>query len=63
VKEFKLPEGNRFLGLTPDGQKIAFAGKKGKVVGPKETAELTVHLRDLGTDTEGTDTRLVEHLY
>jgi RNA polymerase sigma factor (sigma-70 family) len=58
VKEFKLPEGNRFLGLTPDGEKIAFAGKKGKVVGPKETAELTVHLRDLGTDTEGTDTRL-----
>src|SRR5215211_336897 len=36
VKEIKLPEGNRFLGLTPDGQKIAFAGKKGKVAGPKE---------------------------
>jgi Tol biopolymer transport system component len=58
VREFKLPEGNRFLGLTPDGQKIAFAGKKGKVVSPKETADLTVHLRDVGTDTEGTDTRL-----
>jgi RNA polymerase sigma factor (sigma-70 family) len=58
VKEFKLPEGNRFLGLTPDGQKIAFAGKKGKVADAKETAGLTVHLRDIGTGTEGTDTGL-----
>lgn len=58
VTELKLPEGNRFLGLTPDGRKIAFAGKKGKVAGPKETAGLTVHLRDLGTGTEGTDTGL-----
>src|SRR5262249_21017721 len=58
VKEFKLPEGNRYLGITPDGRKIAFAGKKGKVADPKETSGLTVHLRDIGTDTEGTDTGL-----
>lgn len=58
VKELKLPEGNRFLGITPDGQKIAFAGKKGKVVDAKETDGLTVHLRDIGTDTAGTDTGL-----
>jgi hypothetical protein len=45
-----------YMGLTPDGQRIAFAGKNGKVAESRDAAGLTVHLRDIGDETEVTDT-------
>lgn len=47
VRRLSVPEGQTFLGLTPDGSKIVYAAKAG--------GRLTYHLRELGADTPGTD--------
>jgi dipeptidyl aminopeptidase/acylaminoacyl peptidase len=51
AKELKLADGDRFLGFTPDGQKMASVGT---VPGP--AIKPTLHLRDMNDKTEGTDT-------
>ncbi len=56
AKEFTLKDGRRFLGITPDGQKIAFQGKEGKLPAENEKTGLTVHLRDVNDETVGEDT-------
>ncbi len=56
-KELTLQDGPHFLGLTPDGTKIAFAGKAGKLADP-DTGGMTLHLRDITDKTDGTDTGL-----
>lgn len=55
-KEFTLKDGRRFLGITPDGQKIAFQGKNGKLPAENDNVALTVHLRDVNEETVGEDT-------
>ncbi len=50
-----IRDGFCFMGLTPDGRKIVFKGKDGKL-DPNAKKGLTVHLRDIGDTTEGTDT-------
>ncbi len=56
AKEFTLKDGRRFLGITPDGQKIAFQGKEGKLPAENEKTGLTVHLRDVNDEIVGEDT-------
>jgi hypothetical protein len=56
MREINLSDGDCYLGLTPDGQKVAFAGKDGKLADSPHRKGLTVHLRDIGDGTEGTDT-------
>ncbi len=51
-----IRDGFCFMGLTPDGRKIAFMGKGGKLANSTNAKGLTVHLRDIGDSTEGTDT-------
>jgi RNA polymerase sigma factor (sigma-70 family) len=59
VEDITLPDGDDcFLGLTPDGRQIVYAGKAGKTVGDRSEKGLTVHLRDIGDGVEGTDTGL-----
>ncbi|MBN9122934.1 MAG: hypothetical protein J0I06_27990, partial [Planctomycetes bacterium] len=56
LEEFVLPDRDDcYLGLTPDGRKIAFVGKGGKPAETRKAEGLTVHLRDIGA-AEGTDT-------
>jgi RNA polymerase sigma factor (sigma-70 family) len=57
-KELTLKDGKHFLGFTPDGTKIAFAGKKGKLAAEGDTDGLTLHVREVNNKTEGTDTGL-----
>ena len=57
-KELALKDGDCFLGFTPDGTKIAFAGRGGKLAEEGDTKELTLHLRDVNDKTEGIDTEL-----
>ncbi|QEL17672.1 RNA polymerase sigma factor [Limnoglobus roseus] len=54
--EVKIPDRDRYLGLTPDGQKIAFKGKGGKLADSPDAPGLTVHLRDISEGADGTDT-------
>ena len=54
-QELTLKDGKHFLGFTPDGSKIAFAGKKGKLAGQNDTAGLTLHLRDVNEKNTGED--------
>ncbi len=56
AKEFTLTDGRRFLGITPDGQKIAFQGKNGKLATENDYLALTVHLRDVNDESVGEDT-------
>ncbi len=58
VKELTLKDGDRFLGFTPDGKQILFAGKSGKLADEGDTDGLTLHLRDITDKPEGTDTGL-----
>ena len=58
AKGLTLTDGDRFLGLTPDGKHILFAGKKGKLADEGDTDGLTLHLRDVTDKPEGTDTGL-----
>ncbi len=58
AKELDLPDGHHFLGFTPDGTRILFAGKNGKVADADATDGLTLHLRDISAKPEGTDTGL-----
>jgi len=55
-EEISIPNAASFLGLTPDGRRLAFMGKGGKLAESPEAEALTVHLRDIGEGTEGTDT-------
>jgi RNA polymerase sigma factor (sigma-70 family) len=55
-QEMTLHDGDCYIGLTPDGQKLAFVGKGGKAVDSPHGKGLTVHLRDIGDGAEGTDT-------
>lgn len=57
-EEITLRDGDCYLGLTPDGRKIAFRGKGGKLAESPNAKDLTIHLRDIGDGTEGTDTGL-----
>ncbi len=53
-----------YMGLTPDGRKIAFRGKGEKLADfPNAKVGLTVHLRDIGGATEGTDTGIPGYSY
>jgi len=47
VHRLDLPKDQVFLGLTPDGTKILYAAESG--------GKQTYHLRELGSDTPGTD--------
>jgi RNA polymerase sigma factor (sigma-70 family) len=63
AKELTLKDGRHFLGFTPDGKQILFAGKKGKLaedghINGLNLDGLTLHLRDVNDKTEGTDTGL-----
>ena len=54
--ELNLKDSDHFLGFTPDGTKIAFAGKGGKLAAAEETEGLTLHLRSVNDRPEGVDT-------
>lgn len=56
AKKVTLPEGMPFLGFTPDGQKMTFAGKKGKA--SNDVDGRTLHVGDISDKCEGTDTGL-----
>jgi dipeptidyl aminopeptidase/acylaminoacyl peptidase len=58
AKELTLQDGRYFLGFTPDGKKIAFIGKSGKLATATDRDGLTLHLRDVNDKTEGIDTGL-----
>ena len=55
-KTLRLRDGMQLLGLAPDGRKIAFVGKRGRLADPNDRAGLTVHLRGVDDRTDGTDT-------
>src|SRR5262245_55924876 len=55
-EEITIRDGDCYIGLTPDGQKLAFMGKNGKRAGSPQEKGLTVHLREIGDAAEGTDT-------
>jgi len=55
-EEIALRDGDCYLGLTPDGRKIAFVGKGGKLAKSPKGEGLTVHLRDIADAAEGADT-------
>ncbi|WP_168219478.1 sigma-70 family RNA polymerase sigma factor [Limnoglobus roseus] len=55
-KTLKLKDGRQFLGMTPDGKKLAFVGISGKLVPPGSGPALTVHLRDVNDSTDGEST-------
>lgn len=57
-QELTLKDRDRFHGLTPDGGRIVFAGKKGKLAADGDSAGLTLHLRDVSDKTDGADTGL-----
>lgn len=54
AKRLPLNDVKHFLGVTPDGTRIVFAGNSGKPAADDEKA-LTLHLRDLGESTAGKD--------
>jgi dipeptidyl aminopeptidase/acylaminoacyl peptidase len=56
AKKVTLPDEARFLGLTPDGQRMMFAGQKGKA--SRDAKALTLHIGDISEKCEGTDTGL-----
>lgn len=56
AKKVTLPDEARLLGLTPDGQRMMFAGKKGKA--SWDAKALTLHIGDISEKCEGTDTGL-----
>lgn len=59
AKTLKLKDGRRLLGITPDGSKLAFLGKEGRLAAAdadKDNPGLSIHLRDIGEGTEGVDT-------
>lgn len=56
AKKVTLPDEARFLGLTPDGQRMMFAGQKGKA--SRDVKALTLHIGDISEKCEGTDTGL-----
>ncbi len=58
AKTIPLKDGKHFLGFTPDGTQILFAGKDGKLADPGATLGLTLHLRDVNDRVEGVDTGL-----
>ncbi len=60
-KELTLKDCKRFIGLTPDGQKIAFRGKNGKLAAENENDGLTLHLRDVNEETKCEDTGFSIH--
>ena len=55
VQELTLKDGKHFLGITPNGTKLAFVGKKGKLAEQNDTVGLTLHLRDVNDQTTGDD--------
>ncbi len=60
LKAFKLPYGNRFHGLTPDGTRFVYA-EKGVKVEPDDAVNLPpdrLHVRDAGDDTKPVDLKV-----
>ncbi|QEL14908.1 RNA polymerase sigma factor [Limnoglobus roseus] len=53
-KKLTLKDGKHFLGFTPDGTKVLFAGKHGESAADDAT-DLTLHQRSVWEDTAGTD--------
>jgi len=56
AQELTLKDGPHFLGITPDGTQIQFAGRNGRLADDKDTDGLTLHLRGINDETEGADT-------
>jgi RNA polymerase sigma factor (sigma-70 family) len=56
--KLEIKDGVHFRGVTPDGSKIVFRGKNGRLAGQREQKGLTIHLRDLNGETVGVDTGL-----
>src|SRR5262245_59323964 len=54
--ELTIHDGDCYLGFTPDGRKIAFVGKGGKLVDSPNGKGLTVHLQEIGDAAKVTDT-------
>ncbi len=54
VRKLTIQDGKHFLGLTPGGTKVLFAGKGGEAA-PDDAERLTLHRRDIGEGTAGED--------
>jgi RNA polymerase sigma factor (sigma-70 family) len=62
AKALKLKDGRQLRGITPDGSKLVFVGRNGRLAdATDQKAGRTIHLRDVGEGTEGVDTGIAYH--